>query len=350
MKQRVLVTGGAGFIGSAVVRHLISQTECNVLTLDKLTYAGHLASLGEAHQHPRHEFVEGDVADESLVNSVFKSFQPEWVMHLAAESHVDRSIEGPRAFVESNVLGTATLLDASLHHWRALPDDRRDGFRFLQVSTDEVFGSLGEQGRFHAESPYRPNSPYSASKAAADHLVRAWHRTYGLPVLTTHCSNNYGPYQYPEKLIPLMIHNGVAGLPLPVYGTGNQVRDWLHVEDHVAALIAVLQRGRPGRTYCIGAETELCNLELIQRLCAYLDSLRPDSGHVPHASLIRHVTDRPGHDQRYAIDNTTIREEIGWTPYRSLEDGLRETAQWYLDNGDWVRTVLPTRSETDCSS
>ena len=335
--QRILVTGGAGFIGSALVRQLIAETDAQVLTLDKLTYAGHLDNLGDARNSPRHSFVQGDVADAALVARTMAQFRPTAIMHLAAESHVDRSISGPADFINTNILGTYVLLDTALAHWRGLETGEAEHFRFLHVSTDEVYGSLGPEGLFSEDSQYQPNSPYSASKAAADHLVRAWHHTYGLPTLTTNCTNNYGPYQFPEKLIPLVVLNALDGKPLPVYGAGNQVRDWLYVDDHARALRLVLERGRPGEVYCIGGGAERINLDVVHGVCARLDELIPAAA--PHTKLIRHVTDRLGHDLRYAMDFSKLERELGWRPRESFESGLSHTVAWYAANREWCRKV-----------
>lgn len=340
MSDHILVTGGAGFIGSAVVRQLMAETDAQVLTLDKLTYAGHLDSLGAARHHPRHRFLRADIADAEAVRAVLAEFRPNAVMHLAAESHVDRSIAGAADFVTTNIVGTYTLLEQCLGYWRGLPAADSAGFRFLHVSTDEVYGSLGAEGAFSEASQYRPNSPYSASKAAADHLVRAWHHTYGFPAVTTNCSNNYGPYQYPEKLIPLVTLNALRGQELPVYGAGDQVRDWLHVDDHARALRLVLERGRLGEVYCIGGAAERVNLEVVQRICDLLDQLLPLSAQRPHRGLIRHVADRPGHDKRYAMDFTKLTGELGWRPAEDFADGLAATVEWYVENQDWCRRVV----------
>jgi dTDP-glucose 4,6-dehydratase len=339
---RILVTGGAGFIGSAVVRQLIAETDARVLTLDRLTYAGHLANLGDARRNPRHGFVRADIADAGAVHAALADFRPTAIMHLAAESHVDRSISGPSEFVTTNIVGTYTLLEQCLGYWRSLPADEAARFRFLHVSTDEVYGALGPEGSFSERSQYQPNSPYSASKAAADHLVRAWHHTYGFPTVTTNCSNNYGPYQFPEKLIPLMIRNALAGKPLPVYGAGDQVRDWLYVDDHARALRLVLERGRLGEVYCIGGAAERVNLDVVHALCDRLDALRPG----PHSyrTLIRHVTDRPGHDKRYAMDFSKLTAELGWTPREDFASGLAKTAAWYVENEEWCRLVVDDAS------
>jgi len=337
--MRILVTGGEGFIGSAAVRQLIRETDAVVINVDKLTYAGNLDSLAEAAESPRHDFERVDVVDAPEVVRLFEQYRPTAVIHLAAESHVDRSIDGPGEFIRTNVVGTFTLLDAATAYWNSAGDELRRDFRFLHVSTDEVFGSLGPKGYFTEETPYRPNSPYSASKAASDHLVRAWHHTYGLPTVLTNCSNNYGPYQFPEKLIPLFLFNAVAGKPLPVYGAGDNVRDWLYVEDHARALREVLAEGQPGQTYNIGGHNEKTNLEVIHALCGLMDELRPESPHVPHASLIAFVRDRPGHDRRYAIDAGKVGRELGWRPREDFESGLRRTVGWYLENSGWCDRV-----------
>lgn len=336
--MRLLVTGGAGFIGSALVRHLISTTEHEVLNYDLLTYAGHPVSLGAALEHPRHRLVRGDIADASSVQSALADFRPDAIVHLAAESHVDRSIDGPAAFIHTNIVGTAVLLQAALEYWRRLAPADAMRFRFLHVSTDEVFGSLSPEAPAFSEThPYRPNSPYAASKAASDHLVRAWHHTYGLPALITNCSNNYGPCQLPEKLIPLMVLSALEQRHLPIYGDGLQIRDWLYVDDHARALQLILERGMVGQTYNIGGGEERSNLEVVNAICGLLDECRPLSA--PHRRLIRHVRDRPGHDRRYAIDDRRLRRELGWAPAFSFEDGLRRTVQWYLDHPDWIDQI-----------
>ncbi|HID22632.1 MAG TPA: dTDP-glucose 4,6-dehydratase [Planctomycetaceae bacterium] len=335
----LLVTGGAGFIGACFVRKLLSGRKSRVVNLDRLTYAGNLDSLAPVMGRPEHVFVHGDICDAKLVRRLLREHQPEAVVNFAAESHVDRSIEGPGEFLKTNVIGTFTLLEAALDYWSSLDGERRSKFRFLQISTDEVYGSLGPTGRFHETSTYAPNSPYSASKAAADHFVRAYHRTYGLPTLITHSSNNYGPYQFPEKLIPLMVLNALEGRLLPVYGDGQNVRDWLFVEDHCDALWAVLLRGRPGETYNIGGDCEKTNIEVVRAICSVVDELRPDLPHRPCTSLITFVEDRPGHDRRYAIDSSTIRTEVGWKPRHDFRSGLRATVQWYLNNRPWVDRV-----------
>jgi len=337
MNGTLLVTGGAGFIGSAVVRHLIDHTEAAVVTVDKLTYAGHRENLEPVASHPRHHFEREDVADAPAVRRLFREYEPDGVLHLAAESHVDRSIDGPAAFVRTNVVGTQVLLEAARTYWEE--QGRPNDFRFLHVSTDEVYGELGSTGAFTEETPYDPSSPYSASKAGADHLVRAWHRTYGLPALITNCSNNYGPYQHPEKLIPVVLLNAVNGDPIPVYGDGENVRDWLYVEDHVRALLRVLTEGRVGETYNIGGRCEKQNIAVVRQICDILDDIRPDALEGGHRSLITFVEDRPGHDWRYAIDPSKIEEEVGWEPSVAFEEGLRRTVHWYLDHRDWVRTV-----------
>jgi dTDP-glucose 4,6-dehydratase len=335
----ILVTGGAGFIGSNFVLDWLAATDEPVLNLDALTYAGNLDNLAAVQGNPRHVFVQGDITDRALLDNLLAQHQPRAVVHFAAESHVDRSIHGPAAFVRTNVEGTFTLLEAARAFWSRLEGTARDAFRFHHVSTDEVYGSLGPQDpAFTETTPYAPNSPYSASKAASDHLVRAWHHTYGLPVLTSNCSNNYGPYHFPEKLIPLMIVNALAGKPLPVYGDGLNVRDWLYVTDHCSAIRAVLARGRPGETYNIGGWNEKTNVEIVRTVCALLDELRPDPAG-PHARLITFVKDRPGHDRRYAIDARKIERELGWRPAETFETGIRKTVRWYLDHADWVARV-----------
>jgi dTDP-glucose 4,6-dehydratase len=338
--MKLLVTGGAGFIGSAVVRHLIRTTDWFVANVDKLTYAGNLESLAEARASNRHRHYKLDICDRPALDTVFREVRPDAVLHLAAESHVDRSIDGAAPFIQTNLVGTWTLLEAALSHWRTLDPEARARFRFQHISTDEVFGSLGATGRFTEATPYQPNSPYSASKAGSDHLVRAWHHTYGLPTLTTNCSNNYGPYHFPEKLIPLVIIRALRGERLPVYGKGENVRDWLHVEDHAEALTLVLQRGRPGETYNVGGDSERRNIEVVHAICSLLDEMLPASPHRPHSQLIEFVTDRPGHDARYAIDAAKIRNELGWQPRHSFEDGLRETVRWFLDNRAWWERVM----------
>jgi len=332
---RIMVTGGAGFIGSAVVRRLIEATDHIVLVVDKLTYAGNLDSLRSVSASNRYAFEQADIVDAAAMCRIVTDFAPDIIMHLAAESHVDRSIDGPGEFIQTNVVGTFALLQAALNHFYALAEERRNSFRFHHISTDEVFGSLGADGLFREDTPYRPNSPYSASKAASDHLVRAWHHTYGLPVVMTNCSNNYGPYHFPEKLIPLTIINALEGKPLPVYGNGENVRDWLHVEDHAEALLLVAERGRLGESYNIGGNSEHSNIAVVRMICSILDELVPDVSIGPRDKLISFVTDRPGHDARYAIDAGKIARELGWKPRHSFEQGLRETVRWYLDNKTW---------------
>ncbi|KNZ31793.1 MAG: spore coat protein [Methylibium sp. NZG] len=335
----ILVTGGAGFIGANFVLDWVAASAEPVLNLDALTYAGNLESLGSLAGNPRHRFVQGDIADRPLLDRLMAEHRPRAVVHFAAESHVDRSIHGPGAFIKTNVEGTFTLLEATRAHWAQLPATEKAAFRFHHVSTDEVYGSLGPGDPAFTEAhPFEPNSPYSASKAASDHLVRAWHHTYGLPVVTTNCSNNYGPYHFPEKLIPLMIVNALAGKPLPVYGDGQQVRDWLYVKDHCSAIREVLARGRVGETYNVGGWNEKPNIEIVQTVCALLDEMRPSAAG-PHARLITFVADRPGHDRRYAIDARKIERELGWKPAETFETGIRKTVRWYLDNADWVAHV-----------
>ncbi|MFU8814853.1 MAG: dTDP-glucose 4,6-dehydratase [Pseudomonadales bacterium] len=339
--MKIVVTGGAGFIGSAVIRRLLTSTRHEVLNLDKLTYAGNLLSLASVETDPRYRFVHGDICDASLVARVFTSFDPDAVMHLAAESHVDRSIDSPAAFIDTNVNGTYVLLEAARRHWVGLPADRRQAFRFHHVSTDEVYGDVGGGGYFSESSRYDPSSPYSASKAGADHLVRAWGRTFGLPTLVSNCSNNYGPYHFPEKLIPLMILNALEGKRLPVYGDGSNVRDWLYVEDHAEALCTVLEKGAPGETYLIGGNNERSNLEIVETICDILQQLSPeDRPGMRYRDLIEFVTDRPGHDQRYAIDASKIKRELMWSPRESLDSGIRKTVLWYLDNAWWWQGIM----------
>jgi dTDP-glucose 4,6-dehydratase len=338
--MKLLVTGGAGFIGSAVVRHLIRDTDWSVANVDALTYAGNLESLAEAGRSNRHRHFKVDVCDRPALDWVLDEVKPDAVLHLAAESHVDRSIDGAAPFIQTNVVGTYTLLEATLAYWRKLDADARARFRFQHISTDEVFGSLGPTGLFEETTAYQPNSPYSASKAASDHLVRAWHHTYGLPTLTTNCSNNYGPYHFPEKLIPLVIIRALRGEKLPVYGRGENVRDWLHVEDHAEALRVVLTRGKPGETYNVGGYSERRNIDVVRTICALLDEMVPGSHHCPHDELIEFVTDRPGHDARYAIDAGKIARELGWRPRHTFEEGLRQTVRWYLDNRVWWERVM----------
>lgn len=334
-----LVTGGAGFIGGNFVLLTMQEPDVKVINLDALTYAGNLDTLQSLKDNPNHLFVEGDIRDRDLVRSLFKDHQPDYVVNFAAESHVDRSIESPGDFILTNVVGTFEMLDAARAHWLSLEGSAKENFRFLHVSTDEVYGSLGKTGLFTETTPYAPNSPYSASKAGADHLARAYNRTFGLPVLTTNCSNNYGPYQFPEKLIPLVTGKALAGEPLPVYGDGQQVRDWLFVEDHCSAIQSVLEAGTPGEVYNIGGDSEKPNLEVVKTICRLLDEMAPDRGPVPHEDLITFVKDRPGHDRRYAIDASKIKSELGWKPANDFESGLRKTLRWYLDNTEWLQRV-----------
>lgn len=343
VEMTYLVTGGAGFIGSAVVRYLIQQTPHTVINLDKLTYAGNLESLKTIADNPRYYFEQVDICDAASLTRIFHTYQPIAILHLAAESHVDRSIDGPATFIQTNIVGTYTLLEATRAYWQTLESEARSQFRFHHISTDEVFGDLGTTGGFFSETtPYDPSSPYSASKASSDHLVRAWHRTYGLPILITNCSNNYGPYHFPEKLIPLTILNALEGRPLPVYGRGEQIRDWLYVEDHARALHTVVTQGRPGETYAIGGHNEVRNIEVVQSICELLEELAPQkpNGVTRYADLITYVSDRPGHDYRYAIDARKIQQELGWHPQETFTSGLRKTVQWYLDNRGWCERSL----------
>jgi dTDP-glucose 4,6-dehydratase len=333
MHERILVTGGAGFIGSALVRNIVQETAASVLVVDKLTYASNLDALNTVATSSRYSFVQADIGDLPAMRELLAAFRPDAIMNLAAESHVDRSIDGPGDFIQTNVVGTFALLQAALEYWRDLPPSARDQFRLLHISTDEVFGSLGAEGHFSETTPYDPSSPYSASKAASDHLVKAWHRTYGLPALVTYASNNYGPWQFPEKLIPLMIINALEGRPLPVYGNGANVRDWLHVDDHVRALRAALARGTPGQSYCVGSRSERTNLEVVRTICAILDEHSPQGGN--HARLITYVDDRPGHDLRYAIEPEKAMNELGWQARETFDHGLRKTVMWYIENRDW---------------
>ncbi|MET3761236.1 dTDP-glucose 4,6-dehydratase [Sphingomonas sp. UYEF23] len=335
--MRVIVTGGAGFIGSALVRYLVLEKNFDVLTIDALTYAGNEASLREVAGRPNHRFLKGDIRDRAAMAEAFASFRPDRVMHLAAESHVDRSITGALDFIETNIVGSFVLLEAARTYWNELSGEAKQNFRFLQVSTDEVYGSLGAEGLFTEETPYDPSSPYSASKAASDHLAKAWHRTYGLPVVVSNCSNNYGPYHFPEKLIPLTILNAIAGRPLPVYGKGNNVRDWLFVEDHARALDLIADRGRVGETYNVGGRNERQNIEVVRRICTVLDTLVPTD--TPRETLISFVTDRPGHDARYAIDANKLETELGWRAQNPFDSGIEKTVRWYLDNEWWWRPL-----------
>ncbi|MCE5165130.1 MULTISPECIES: dTDP-glucose 4,6-dehydratase [Plesiomonas] len=340
--KTILVTGGAGFIGSAVVRHIIQDTPYHVVNLDKLTYAGNLESLNSVSDSPRYQFEQADICDRSAMERIFAQYRPDVVMHLAAESHVDRSIDGPAAFIETNIIGTYTLLEAARNYWNALEPQAKAAFRFHHISTDEVYGDLeGPDSLFTETTPYAPSSPYSASKASSDHLVRAWRRTYGLPTLITNCSNNYGPFHFPEKLIPLMILNALAGKPLPVYGKGEQIRDWLYVEDHARALVKVATEGAVGETYNIGGHNERKNIDVVHTLCDLLEELVPNkpAGVAHYRDLITYVADRPGHDLRYAIDASKIAHDLGWVPQETFESGIRKTVIWYLENETWWRRV-----------
>lgn len=341
--MHIFVTGGAGFIGSALIRHLIQTTEHHVLNVDKLTYAGNLESLACIQSHPRYQFAQYDIQDAAALQTLLQNFQPDAIMHLAAESHVDRSLDGPATFIQTNIVGTCTLLECARLYWNDLSEPKKSSFRFHHISTDEVYGDLHNTDDLFIETtPYAPSSPYSASKASSDHLVRAWQRSYGLPTLISNCSNNYGPYHFPEKLIPHMILNALKGQALPVYGEGRQIRDWLYVEDHVRALLTVLEKGEVGQTYNIGGHNEQQNIHVVQQICALLEELAPEKpkglGH--YADLITFVQDRPGHDQRYAIDAGKIERELGWTPQETFETGLRKTVQWYLENSDWWEHIL----------
>ncbi|WP_295614944.1 dTDP-glucose 4,6-dehydratase [Chamaesiphon sp. GL140_3_metabinner_50] len=339
-KNYILVTGGAGFIGSNFVSLMADRSDLTIVNLDKLTYAGNLATVEQFAGNDRHIFVQGDIGDRQLIDSLLAKYHPQAIVNFAAETHVDRSIDGPASFIETNINGTFNLLECARQYWRQLGDDARAGFRFLHISTDEVFGSLTpDEPAFTELTPYTPNSPYSASKASSDHLVRSYFHTYGLPTLITNCSNNYGPYQFPEKLLPLTILNALAGKPLPIYGDGQNVRDWLYVEDHCRAIDLVLAKGVPGETYNVGGNAERNNLWLVNQLCAILDELLPTSPNCPHHKLIQFVTDRPGHDRRYAIDFTKLHTQLGWEPQENIDSGLRRTVQWYIDNQAWCDTV-----------
>ena len=339
MRDCIFVTGGAGFIGSAVVRRLIRETSAEVVNIDKLTYAGNLETLRDVAGDPRHHFQKVDILDTATVAELFERYRPRAVMHLAAESHVDRSIDGPAPFIHTNIVGTYEMLENARRYWAALCAADRGAFRFHHISTDEVFGSLGQTGTFTESTPYRPRSPYSASKAASDHLVRAWYETFGLPAVVSNCSNNYGPFQYPEKLIPVVITKALDGEPIPVYGRGANVRDWLYVEDHAEALVTVLERGVPGETYNVGGNAERTNLEVVRTVCGMLDELAPAAGGGAYGEQITFVTDRPGHDFRYAIDAAKIHRDLGWTPAHDFDSGMRTTVAWYLDNRAWVEDV-----------
>ncbi|MDR6116762.1 MULTISPECIES: dTDP-glucose 4,6-dehydratase [unclassified Sphingomonas] len=342
--MRIFVTGGAGFIGSALVRHLIENTTHEVLNFDKLTYAGTLSTVERVADSNRYRFIQGDICDAEAVRTAIAEFKPDVITHLAAESHVDRSIDGPGAFVQTNVVGTYTMLAEARSYWLSLDGEAKAAFRFHHISTDEVYGTLGDTGLFTEDTPYDPRSPYSASKAGSDHLVSAWGHTFGLPVLITNCSNNYGPYHFPEKLIPLMIAKALDGEALPIYGKGDQVRDWLYVEDHVRALQAVFERGQPGRTYNVGGHNERQNIEVVKTLCAILDELRPRADGKPYAAQMTEVADRPGHDKRYAIDASRIGTELGWTPAETFETGIRKTVEWYLANEAWWRPLVAAKA------
>ncbi len=335
----LMITGGAGFIGSALIRYVIDNYDWHILNVDKLTYSANLDSLENVIKNQQYHFAQVDICDPIAISKVIKEYQPDAIMHLAAESHVDRSIDSPADFIKTNILGTYTLLEATIHYWNALNRSKRNSFRFHHISTDEVYGMLGPKGKFTEDSAYKPNSPYAASKASSDHLVRAWYKTYSLPVIITNSSNNYGPYQYPEKLIPLMILNAVNGKSLPIYGDGKQIRDWLYVYDHCRALMKVLTKGGIGQTYNIGSNCEKTNIEVVYRICSILDELIPNNTYRPHSKLIDFVQDRPGHDRRYAIDARKINHELEWSPSETFETGLRKTVQWYLDNNEWCQQV-----------
>jgi dTDP-glucose 4,6-dehydratase len=351
--MKYLITGGAGFIGSAVIRHIINNTECHVLNLDKLTYAGNLESLEKIEKSDRYKFVKADICDAKALTNIFSEYQPDIVMHLAAESHVDRSIDGPFNFVETNIVGTYQMLQASRNFYSSLGDDKKTSFRFHHISTDEVYGDLeGTSELFTETTAYAPSSPYSATKAGSDHLVRAWHRTFGLPVVITNCSNNYGPFQFPEKLIPLIILNALSGKPLPVYGAGHQIRDWLHVDDHACALVKVATEANIGETYNIGGNNEVKNIDVVRALCTLLEELAPIKpiGVEYYSDLITFVDDRPGHDGRYAVDASKIHKDLGWSPRETFDTGLKKTVEWYLDNQIWWKRVLDDEYRSDRSS
>ena len=338
-ESTVLVTGGAGFIGSALIRFLLESTEVNIVNVDKLTYAGSLSTLDKWAEHERHQFYEHDINDRSAIEQLLNKYRPGYIMHLAAESHVDRSIDGPSDFINTNIVGTYTMLESTRQYYDQLDDQEKSKFRFHHISTDEVYGSLKADGLFTESTPYKPNSPYSASKASSDHLVRAWHKTYGLPVVITNCSNNYGPYQFPEKLIPLTIKKAIAGEPIPIYGKGDNIRDWLFVNDHVEALWEIVTRGVLGEVYNVGGHNEMTNIEVVKTICRLLDEMQANSNNQPYADQIHFVEDRPGHDQRYAIDASKLSTELGWTPRETFESGISKTVRWYLDNQAWVNDI-----------
>ena len=339
MSQTVLLTGGAGFIGSALVRYLVDATDVTVVNVDKLTYAGSLHSLGDARDNERHRFHQEDIVDMATMKALVKEYQPDCIMHLAAESHVDRSIDGPGEFITTNVVGTYNLLEVAREYYQGLEGQKKDAFRFHHISTDEVYGSLGDTGLFTETTRYKPNSPYSASKASSDHLVRAWNKTYKLPLVISNCSNNYGPYQFPEKLVPLVIQKAIHGEPLPIYGKGDNIRDWLYVDDHVKALWKIVQEGEVGEVYNVGGHNEKTNIEVVETICAILDDIKPRADGEGYANQITFVADRPGHDRRYAIDASKIASKLGWTPQETFETGIRKTIQWYLDNEEWIGKV-----------
>ena len=339
MSDTVLLTGGAGFIGSALVRYLINSTDTTVVNVDKLTYAGSLHSLGGADASDRHHFHQQDIADSEAMRSLVAEYQPDYIMHLAAESHVDRSIDGPGEFIQTNIVGTYNLLEVAREYYETLEGSKKKSFKFHHISTDEVYGSLGEAGLFTETTRYKPNSPYSASKASSDHLVRAWNKTYGLPVVISNCSNNYGPFQFPEKLIPLIIQKAISGEPLPIYGKGDNIRDWLYVDDHVKALWKIVTEGDNGEVYNVGGHNEKTNIEVVMTMCQILDELKPRTDGKPYADQIVYVADRPGHDRRYAIDAAKIERDLGWTPEETFETGIRRTVEWYLNNSEWIAKV-----------
>jgi len=345
LNNTILVTGGAGFIGSAVVRRILTEYDCDVVNIDKLTYAGNLETVADVSDHPRYHFVQADICDAAKMHDILSGYKPSAIMHLAAESHVDRSIDGPVDFIKTNICGTYTLLEAARQYLNTLDSAPVSDFRFHHISTDEVFGSLGDNGLCTEDSRYQPNSPYSASKASSDHLVRAWHKTFGLPVVVSNCSNNYGPYQYPEKLLPAIIARVIAGENIPVYGAGLNIRDWLYVDDHASALVTIMQNGKPGRSYNVGGNEERTNIEVVRVVCSILDDLHPSANGQKHESLITYVQDRPGHDMRYSIDATRIKNELGWAPAETLESGMRKTVEWYLENQSWCEKVITDNAD-----